>query len=520
MSLDITPTPAQTSAGAGTPSASGTATPALAALFGLLLAQTVSQAAPTASKAATQPAAVGGLTQPLVTANNLVSTTVSDIKAASITTDPTAVKTKNKGKDTAAQNAALLLPVTTVLIPSESPAPATSKKAMDTAPTQSSELPVSASLSKAGTSIIVPTEQTLPVSLGENVIVPTETAPTTLPASATPQTPIVPIVAAQQAEPISLAASLKPMPMPRPAIVPAKTTSTLQKPIKAADNQAVTEASNNTSLDSTNVVAATTATVLDTLPAKSNNNQTPSKTDAEGAVTATSTSSATASATLPVPTLSVNTSPTAAPMTASPMPPADRTQMLHQVSEALQTMTVRAVGNGQQQVTVQLHPKDWGQVNVSVTMTPTTQADGSTTTQVIAHITADQPAVKAALETHQLDLRQSLKDAGLNLDRMTVTVRPPDGGAQAGLGDGRRESRGDEGNPSGSGSWAGTTTQGGSLSGSGGNASSFAAFAQNNSGGQGRYNPVPSMTALEQSAEPETAALSDVTLSGRIDTHA
>ena len=96
-------------------------------------------------------------------------------------------------------------------------------------------------------------------------------------------------------------------------------------------------------------------------------------------------------------------------------------------------------------MTLQLHPKDWGQLNVRVTMTPTTGADGKVSTQVIAHVIAEHPAVKAALETGQTELRHALREAGLHLDRLTVTVQAPAAGSETSAGGSRQESRSGEG---------------------------------------------------------------------------
>ena len=135
-------------------------------------------------------------------------------------------------------------------------------------------------------------------------------------------------------------------------------------------------------------------------------------------------------------------------------------------------------------MTLQLHPKDWGQLNVRVTMTPTTGADGKVSTQVIAHVIAEHPAVKAALETGQTELRHALREAGLHLDRLTVTVQAPAAGVRdqrrrqpparaaavkAGAGDSPRRS--------------GRAAQGGSAFG-GGHPSPFAAFADGQPGRQ------------------------------------
>ena len=88
--------------------------------------------------------------------------------------------------------------------------------------------------------------------------------------------------------------------------------------------------------------------------------------------------------------------------------------------------------NGVREINLQLHPHDWGQIKLSVRMTPTVGADGTAGTSVIAHVVADNPTVKAALETHTAELRRTLHDAGLKLDRLSVSVQAPDAGSQSG----------------------------------------------------------------------------------------
>ena len=193
--------------------------------------------------------------------------------------------------------------------------------------------------------------------------------------------------------------------------------------------------------------------------------------------------------------------------------------MLRQVSDHVQTLVAQA-SSGSRQVVIHLHPQDWGQVRVSVTMTPTTQANGQTATQVVAHVVADQPAVKTALETHQADLRQSLQSAGLNLDRLTVTVRP-DAGAQAGLGQGRSHDSQSGWQGTAPGQTSATGASGGAATGGGGY-SSFAAFGQGGQGSQGRPQPQPAAVPAEQSAGADAEIIpNSATLSrGRLDTRA
>lgn len=113
----------------------------------------------------------------------------------------------------------------------------------------------------------------------------------------------------------------------------------------------------------------------------------------------------------------------AAAAPAAPVAPADRAALMQQAGESVQALHAQVLGHGRGQMTLQLHPQDWGKLQVSVTMTPDTTGNGGT--RVTAHLVADSASVKQALETGGLDLRRALREAGLHLDQMTVTVRPP-----------------------------------------------------------------------------------------------
>ena len=149
-------------------------------------------------------------------------------------------------------------------------------------------------------------------------------------------------------------------------------------------------------------------------------------------------------------------------------------------------------------MTLQLHPKDWGQLNVRVTMTPTTGADGKVSTQVIAHVVAEHPAVKAALETGQSGTASRTPRGG-------AAPGPPDrhrAGPRRRLADQRRrqppESRSGETWGGGQSAAFGTSAQGGSASG-GGYPAPFAAFAQGQPERRthSRLTPAPAQSATE-----------------------
>lgn len=186
-----------------------------------------------------------------------------------------------------------------------------------------------------------------------------------------------------------------------------------------------------------------------------------------------------------------------APPTLSP---ADRAGVMQQISDGAQQISQRPDPNGVREINLQLHPHDWGQIKLSVRMTPTVNADGAAGTTVIAHIVADNPAVKTALETHTAELRQTLQDAGMKLDRLSVTVQAPDSGAQSGT-------AGQEQRPftQDSGAWTGQGTAApnsdASAAGQSGGSGFGSAFSSNfgdGRGGQTRHqppsSPVPAWT--------------------------
>ena len=229
---------------------------------------------------------------------------------------------------------------------------------------------------------------------------------------------------------------------------------------------------------------------------------------------------------------------------AKPLSAADRAEIIRQVADGVGTMPQPAKGETAQQMTLQLHPKDWGQLQISVKIVPGTDPGAAQT--VTAHIVAETPQVKAALDNHSGDLRQALREAGLHLDKISVTVQSTEAGAQAGTAtSGGRHEAGhggtnhggtDHGGASQGGADQGGANQGGAdafgktspnqktgMSDIAGNGlPSFAASGGSQGGRQGSQPP-PAYTAAYASMEPEdvlapTAAPRPMT--GQIDTRA
>jgi flagellar hook-length control protein FliK len=208
-----------------------------------------------------------------------------------------------------------------------------------------------------------------------------------------------------------------------------------------------------------------------------------------------------------VPTMTVGSANTAAVPTQVSLTPADQAQAARQVQDGVQTWAAQAGVSGPTQVTVHLHPQEWGQVTVSVTMTPVTGLDGKTSTQIAAHVVADQSDVKTALETHQADLRQSLKDAGISLDRLTITVRPEAAAAQSGMNSNSfSDTRGGSG-ANASSSWLGESSAQSGAAGGGNSFSQSAAFSQGGQGSQGRHQAPTAYAFAGQPAEAEPSRI-------------
>ena len=124
-----------------------------------------------------------------------------------------------------------------------------------------------------------------------------------------------------------------------------------------------------------------------------------------------------------------------------PLSAADRAEVIRQAADGVGAMPLPAKPGTPEQMTLQLHPKEWGQLQVSVTITPGSHPNA--VQAVTAHIVAQNPQVKAALEGQSGDLRQALREAGLHLDRISVTVQSMEASAQIGDRDERRASRGE-----------------------------------------------------------------------------
>ncbi len=194
-----------------------------------------------------------------------------------------------------------------------------------------------------------------------------------------------------------------------------------------------------------------------------------------------------------------------------PLSAADRTEIVRQTADRVGAMRLPEPGAAQQ-MSVQLHPKDWGRLQVSVTLTPS--RDAGATRTVTAHIVAETPQVKAALQSGTNALHQALRASGLHLEHLTVSVKMPEvkpaaQSASADLSSGQGQSE-KPGQPDGGFGQPNSSTSG---------------FGTNGFGMGGSQNGRQSQPPVPMPAEPDAdetpAASMPLRLSpGRIDTRA
>ena len=207
----------------------------------------------------------------------------------------------------------------------------------------------------------------------------------------------------------------------------------------------------------------------------------------------------------------------AASTEVKPFSAADRAEVIRQAADGVVALPLPAKPGASEQMTLQLHPKEWGQLQVSVTITPGSHPNA--VQAVTAHIVAQNPQVKAALEGQSGDLRSALREAGLHLDRISVTVQSTEASAQTGTATsgGHHEAHGGAGQGMG-GAFGETApdqktqmssgtrmSDGTQMSGTSGNGMPSTASGGSSGGRQGGQPP-PAYAAAYAPAEPEDAA--------------
>ena len=185
----------------------------------------------------------------------------------------------------------------------------------------------------------------------------------------------------------------------------------------------------------------------------------------------------------------------------APLTRTDRAEVVRQVADAVGTMPTPARPGAASQMTLQLHPKDWGQLQITVRTTPAVQGNVTQKQTVTAHVVAASPQIKAVLDSGSGDLRHALRQAGLHLDKLTVTVQAPESGTKSGMtaGGGHQLSGGNGGQSPPDGRPSGNGQQGGSAS--------FASFTGSPQGGRpdGQSAP-PQASAYETGEQMEEPA--------------
>ncbi len=109
---------------------------------------------------------------------------------------------------------------------------------------------------------------------------------------------------------------------------------------------------------------------------------------------------------------------------AKPLSASDRAEVVRQAADGVGAMPLAAKPGAAERMSVQLHPKDWGSLQISVSVAPSQNAGAAKT--VTAHIVAETPQVKAALQSGTGALHQALRASGLHLEHLTVSVKTPD----------------------------------------------------------------------------------------------
>jgi len=198
-------------------------------------------------------------------------------------------------------------------------------------------------------------------------------------------------------------------------------------------------------------------------------------------------------------------------VTTAPLSHAEQVQIAKQAGDGIGAITPPLQPGDAQQMTIQLHPKDWGKLQVSVTLAPQAAADAVAGQKTVsAHIIVDSPQVKAALENQTGELRTAMRSAGMHLDQVTVSVQSAktvDAPTAA------NNSQWQQGN---SGSADPQSSQNGQPGGS-----AFASFAGNSQGNNQGHSPnLPSAYVTPETDDSLELAAPRQLMRGQIDTRA
>ena len=109
---------------------------------------------------------------------------------------------------------------------------------------------------------------------------------------------------------------------------------------------------------------------------------------------------------------------------AKPLTAGERAEVIKQAADGVGVMPLLAKPGATEQMSLQLHPKDWGRLEVSVAIV-SGHEDGAAKT-VTAHIVAETLQVKAALQSGAGALHEALRASGLHLEHLIVSVKLPE----------------------------------------------------------------------------------------------
>ena len=282
----------------------------------------------------------------------------------------------------------------------------------------------------------------------------------------------------------------------------AASTASAEKPLKTGSGSADTQTTNNTRI----AVVPTRQPLSPQLPV------TVAAKPAEKAVGSEKTAGGEV-----VPLLAAAAPAAAAPNKSAALPPlshAERGQIVKQAAEGLGAMRLPTRPAVPEQMTIQLHPKNWGKLQVSVTFVPSSPQESVPGQKAVtAHMVAETPQIKAALESQVSDLHHALQASGMHLEGLTVSVQSPahtesahTGPAPVAAGGSQTQTNLGDGGRSGNGQPSGST---------------FASFGGNAQSGRQEQSPgyptAVGFTEPEADADPLTLRQA---IRGQIDTRA
>lgn len=106
------------------------------------------------------------------------------------------------------------------------------------------------------------------------------------------------------------------------------------------------------------------------------------------------------------------------------MKQSDQARMVDQVAKTIASFGGKVTGSTDKQVSIQLHPYEWGKLEVTVSVAPVPGSIAGQSQAITAHIVAESDSVKAAMEHRIGELKHHIDLEGIKLDSVTISVRP------------------------------------------------------------------------------------------------